>query len=1136
MDDLTELLDRLIHSGLIALAALSLIVFGARYPYGQAAAVILAALLLVAFAVRTALAGEFRLMATPLDLAAAATLVLLLVQLGVGYPWSWLNPPSGEALLSMVGAKLGVLPALPGTLDVHATRLALVLFLVYGIVFYLTLHSLRSRPTLDRLVASLVVLVAVIAGYGLFEALSGSHGILGWKGYGTNRVRGTLVNPDHFAATLIMVAPVAVGFLLGSTARRRRRRRAHADDSGSPIPQSAIPFDKLRVPSIAEGRNPQSEIPDPPLLHGPSSGPSDVQSDSDASSLFERHRSFRAGERESRRYLWLLGCVALMVAVVFTMSRAGIIAGLGGGVFLVTLLWLREPRHRKGLSGLIVILAALTVIAWIGAEPVLSRFMTADMDSRSRTMLYRATVKMIGDFPVLGVGLGAFERVTPRYAPAEIASTHRLDHAHSEPLQLVAEAGIPGALILLLALVMLFKDVLLRRLFGLGKHVEFRMANVELGSDSTSGSSNPKSEIRNPKSPAAPVARHDPYNIAIAFGALTAVVAVGLHACLDFPLRIPANAILLAMILAIGIAAAAVRFHTDRAEPLARVRVLALSRRGKLLTVAGAAAVALFMGWTVVAALLGAEYRQRGYAIMAGESGAEGGDRPWLVETSKNKEALAYLGGAVSADPTDAFSQYLLGRLYDQLALRAWNAGLSEGGRFLPDAGSRARSALQLLDQASHQYATAIALTPSLPDAWSHLGWSAGVRGSVLSGDSARMSEGAKFAQLAVNGMRQGIELNPNNRYRYEMLAGYGMARIATQPAGLGDPLAIEGLQALRQAVELDPAFLPEALRRTLRLTQDLAAIQMVIPAHAPDLLFAGRLLEEDERWPESKRMFRSAIDVAPDDGKPLYYREYAEALARHGEDAEMRDVLDLVLRFDPQNLDLKLAMARGLTRLGRTGEALAMYQEALGLAEKSAERVPVRRLALGSRRKPLLRIGMPREERVFLEMANRFPETRQTADPLTRALTGLAAFYHQQRQDNLAVPLWEKALQRTPDDDVAAFGLARSYDAVGAWVSALDYYKKAIELNRGNIEYRVTLAERYFANDMNFQAINLWRDVLAARPNLIDARLRLAEAFVKLEQYPDALREYERVLQLDPQNPTARVKSLQLRGRFPGI
>ncbi len=1129
MEDIVELLDRLIYTGLIVLVAVSLIVFGASYPYGRAAAVAVAALLLLVFAVRVALAGEFRLMATPLDLSVAIAFAVFLVQMTVGFPWGWSNPPSGEALLAAAAAKPGLLSSFPGTFDYHATRLALVLFLVYCIAFYLTLHSLRNRPQMDRLIGSLVVLVAIVAVYGLFEFLSGNYGILGWKELAVNRVRGTLVNPDHFAATLGMTIPLAIGFLLGSTARRRRRRRHSRSESsqesgvrseGEPDP-SSTPHSS--VPSVADSsqsqsaiRNPQSPSPSP-VPPGPSSAeprtsniePRTSNSDGDAdavASLFERKRDFRTGEKESRRYLWTLGCVTLIVALFFTMSRAGIIAALAGGAFLVGLLWIREPGYRKRLTTLGLVLAALALIAWIGAEPVLSRFTTVEMDSQSRGLMYRATLQLAKDFPVLGVGLGALDRATPRYSPPEIATTTRINHAHSEPLQLLAEAGIPGILLLLLALFMLFKDVLFRHLFGLGRTFN----------------------------DAAPQARHDPYNVAIAFGALSAVVTIGFHACLDFPLRIPANGILLAMILAIGVAAAAVRLSPDRAEPLAPVRAVTLSGRGKLLGVLGASAVALFMIWTAVSALLGSEFQDRGQRIVAGAVGSEGRvDRPWIVETSKNKEALEYLGNAVACDPMNSLKHYFLGRLYSQLALRAWNAGLSEEGRFLPDMSARARSALGLLDEAAGQYATALVLAPPLPDAWLDLAWSAGVRGVILAGGPAGAGTDKDYAQLALAGFRQAIALNPNNRHLYDALAAFGLARLGGRNTSLADPIVLEGLQAMQHAVELDPGYLPEALNRILRYTKDDSVLQKVIPAHAPDMLFAAHLMEEQERWQRAKALYRQAIELAPDDAKPLYYREYAEALTQHGEDAETRDNLQVVLRFDPQNLDLKLALAQSLTRLRQTGEALGLYQEILDLAEKSSAGSPMapRPIAAPSRSKRVI-AWQSREEHVLAEIRRRFAVTRRTSDPLTKALAGLATFYHEHEQYNLAVPLWEKALQRTPDDDVAAFGLAKSYDAVGAWVSAVDFYKKAIELNKGRLEYRLTLANRYFENDMTFQAISLWRDVLAVRPALVDARLKLAEAFVRLEQYPDALREYERVLQIDPHNTVARVKSMQLRGR----
>jgi tetratricopeptide (TPR) repeat protein len=101
-----------------------------------------------------------------------------------------------------------------------------------------------------------------------------------------------------------------------------------------------------------------------------------------------------------------------------------------------------------------------------------------------------------------------------------------------------------------------------------------------------------------------------------------------------------------------------------------------------------------------------------------------------------------------------------------------------------------------------------------------------------------------------------------------------------------------------------------------------------------------------------------------------------------------------------------------------------------------------------------------------------------------------------------------KRAIAATPDDAATAFALAQGYDVVGAWASAFDFCERTMELNRGNLEYReyrLMLADRYHDNDMTFQAINLWREVVAIRPTLVQTKLNLATAYIRLEQYPTA-------------------------------
>jgi O-antigen ligase len=76
-------------------------------------------------------------------------------------------------------------------------------------------------------------------------------------------------------------------------------------------------------------------------------------------------------------------------------------------------------------------------------------------------------MRMIADHPWLGVGLGGFEAVFPSYRPAEVTDWGVWDRAHSVPLQIAAELGLPFALLMVslaaLALITLFVTMLRRR-------------------------------------------------------------------------------------------------------------------------------------------------------------------------------------------------------------------------------------------------------------------------------------------------------------------------------------------------------------------------------------------------------------------------------------------------------------------------------------------------------------------------------------------------------------------------------------------------------------------------------------------------------------------------------------------------
>jgi O-antigen ligase len=204
------------------------------------------------------------------------------------------------------------------------------------------------------------------------------------------------------------------------------------------------------------------------------------------------------------RVVLLGGCVVLgLVGLVLSGSRAGSIA------FAIGFLSLLAMRRLKGRFAVVVIAAvcvgfAVGIVSWAGG-PGGARVSTpfaavsADPSLAMRWDMWGRTLQIAKDFPILGTGLGTFKYAYTGYdRPGEWLST---DQAHNDYLQLVAETGILGAVVLAWAVVVFLGRVVV------------------------------------------PIARTTtPFRWTTA-GCLSAVVAILVHTVFDFSLQIPAVAL-----------------------------------------------------------------------------------------------------------------------------------------------------------------------------------------------------------------------------------------------------------------------------------------------------------------------------------------------------------------------------------------------------------------------------------------------------------------------------------------------------------------------------------------------------------------------------------------------------------------
>jgi len=210
--------------------------------------------------------------------------------------------------------------------------------------------------------------------------------------------------------------------------------------------------------------------------------------------------------------LYLAPLVLIALALIFSHSRMGLfVAGLGSG--LVALFGLfKTTGGRRAMSGGLIVVGLLTGVVLANSGGILfERLGTLDQDADMRLEVYRQTLDLIAERPLLGFGAGTFEDAFKAVKADPISPEVTFDTAHDLYLELMTELGIPATLALLLV-------VLIPAL----------------------------------SCAVAAARRRDNWMIPAAASAV--VVAGAVHSLVDFSLQIPSIILMMLFILALGFA------------------------------------------------------------------------------------------------------------------------------------------------------------------------------------------------------------------------------------------------------------------------------------------------------------------------------------------------------------------------------------------------------------------------------------------------------------------------------------------------------------------------------------------------------------------------------------------------------
>lgn len=214
----------------------------------------------------------------------------------------------------------------------------------------------------------------------------------------------------------------------------------------------------------------------------------------------------------SSHFMMFFAMCIMAITLILAQSR-GAILSFCASIFFFYMLMSRDKKNRSNkwlIGGFFAIILVYSL--WIGLDPVLDKMAETTRELPNRTYIWKDSMNMLKDFPVLGVGLGNFSLAYTLYKE-NAYWPHVYDHAHNDYIELATETGIVGFALVFWALIAFFRNL-----------------------------------YRNEKYFSS---EKDPFSYYITIGLVSGMFGMFVHTITEFTFQIPANAYYFTFMLAL---------------------------------------------------------------------------------------------------------------------------------------------------------------------------------------------------------------------------------------------------------------------------------------------------------------------------------------------------------------------------------------------------------------------------------------------------------------------------------------------------------------------------------------------------------------------------------------------------------